>query len=381
MHHLKSWRRYVSAALEWSSVDKGLILLAVIIPIFIQYFLWSLYVLNRADRETLINVNMAWSFVKIEIFLVIISLVIIVTGLYLRKKLPNLIFFQHIALQFFSLSLVLMSYSIGTASFCAGLVLLGAPVFGFILLDRKAVWWATGNALAALLALSYATAYDWLPYAPVMIPPSNHTSTLFWMNSFFFFAAPFFILIIIMADQLLVWWREREERIRVISRTDALTGIHNRMSILDFLNHEMVRAARLNEPLTIALLDLDHFKKVNDNWGHPTGDRVLKDAAKVFRQNIRNCDVLGRYGGEEFIIILPGADSEEGQKVIERCRTKLAETDILTDSESLIQVTASFGMVSVHGQWVESHQLIQIADRALYQAKHNGRNRIEVASL
>lgn len=299
----------------------------------------------------------------------------------MRQKKPNSIIFQNVALHFFALTLVAMSYAIGTASFCAGLVLLGAPVFGFILLDRKAVWGATITALLVLVGLSYVTAYGLLPYAPVMVTPTDQASNLFWMNSVFFFAAPFFIVIILMADQMLKWWRKREDKIRHMSRTDALTGIHNRMSILNILDHEVTRAERTKSSLSMVILDLDHFKKVNDVWGHPTGDLVLKTAAKVLKHNIRAIDALGRYGGEEFVIVLPGADPEEAQKIIDRCRVKLSEAEIFSDNNTLIKVTASFGLVSVNGHTVESHTLIKTADEALYLAKHSGRNRIETKIL
>lgn len=380
IRRIKVWRKRLSAALEWSPVDKGLITLVIILPIYFQYLFWSLYVLSRHDRARLVNVQLVIEIMKIEILFITFGVIILLLGLYLRKKNPNSLIFQNIALHFFALTLVAMSYAIGTASFCAGLVLLGAPVFGFILLDRKAVWGATITALLVLVGLSYVTAYGLLPYAPVMVAPTNQVSNLFWMNSVFFFAAPFFIPIIIMADQMLMWWREREEKIRHMSRTDALTNIHNRFSILNILDVEVARATQSQEPLSVVILDLDHFKKVNDQWGHPTGDLVLKTAAQVLRQNIRECDSLGRYGGEEFIIIVPNADQDEAQKIIERCRVALSQTKILSESQELIHVTASFGVVNVVQDVedvIEPYSLIKTADEALYLAKHNGRNRIE----
>ncbi len=378
---IRVWRKRLSAALEWSAVDKGLILLVMILPIYGQYLLWTLYVLSRSDRKKLVNVPLSIEVMKIEVAFIITGVILLFVGRSLRHKNPDSLFFQNIALHFFSLTLVAMSYTIGTASFCAGLVLLGAPVFGFILLDRQAVWGATITALIVLIGLSYATVYDLIPYAPVMIPPSDHASQLFWMNSLFFFAAPFFVPIILMADQMLMWWREREEKIHHMSRTDALTGIHNRMSILSILDNEVTRAERTKSALSMVILDLDHFKKVNDVWGHPTGDLVLKTATKVLKHNIREIDALGRYGGEEFVIVLPGADQLEAQKIIERCRIKLSEAEIFSDNNTMIKVTASFGLVSVNGHAVEAHSLIKTADEALYLAKHSGRNCIEIRTF
>lgn len=105
-----------------------------------------------------------------------------------------------------------------------------------------------------------------------------------------------------------------------MSLTDALTGIPNRRSILDLLEREVARTRRHGPPLCVALLDLDHFKKVNDTHGHPTGDKVLQEAARVLRDAIRSCDAIGRYGGKELMIVLPDSAPEGAALVLERPR-------------------------------------------------------------
>lgn len=265
----RNLRLRLAAALEWSAVDKSLTLIVMLIPLYCQYILWSLYVLNRADRDALIHVDVVHRFMLVEAWLILAGISIVIIGVLLRRRWPNLQLFQYVALQFYALSLVLMSYSIGTLSFCAGVVLLGGPVFGFILHDRLPVWMAFISALLAIVGLSYASVFGYLPYAPVRIPPTDPSSELFWMNSTLFFAAPFLIFLTLMADQMLAWWRMREERIHQLSRTDALTNLHNRRSILDLLDQELMRVQRKPAPLSVVILDLDHFKKVNDTWATP----------------------------------------------------------------------------------------------------------------
>lgn len=382
MFYQRGMRRRLATALEWSSVDKGLVIMAMSIPLYLQYLLWGMYVLSRDDRERLVNVQVAIDTLQLHAVLLASGSAIVLAGILIRKRWPELLLFQHITIQFFALSLVAASYGIGTVSFCAGVVLLGAPIFGFILLDRLAVWLASAVALIAMIVLSYATIYGYLPYAPVVVPPSDHTSRLFWMNSLFFFASPFLIFITIMADQMLTWWREREERIRMLSRTDALTGLHNRRSIMEALEHEIARSARQGSALSVVILDLDHFKRINDTWGHPAGDQVLRESARLLRQNVRDADLVGRYGGEEFMIILPGAGLREAQSVLERCRLKLAEAEIATESNELLRVSASFGLACDEaGGDLAAQILIKGADEALYRAKENGRNRIESSVL
>lgn len=378
----RSLRLRLAAALEWSAVDKSLILIALLIPLYFQYILWSIYVLNRADRDMLVHVDVVHKFMIVEAWVILVGIGIALIGLMLRRRWPNLQLFQYVALQFYALSLVLMSYSIGTLSFCSGVVLLGGPIFGFILHDRLPVWLAFITALIAIVGLSYASVLGYLPYAPVRMASSDPVSDLFWMNSTLFFAAPFLIFLTLMADQMLAWWRVREERIHQLSRTDALTSLHNRRSILDLLEQELTRLRRKPAPLSVVILDLDHFKKVNDTWGHPMGDRVLQIAARVLRESVREGDHVGRYGGEEFMLILPDTDLAEAMIVLERCRQQLIAAEVVTDDQDRLQITASFGLVCQdRTPLLASQQLIQHADEALYAAKANGRNRIEVQAL
>lgn len=377
----RNFRLRLAAALEWSAVDKSLVLIALLIPLYFQYILWSIYVLNRPDRDRLIHVDVVQRFVVVEAWLILAGTGIVLIGLMLRRRWPNLQLFQYVALQFYAFSLVLMSYSIGTLSFCSGIVLLGGPIFGFILHDRLPVWMAFITALIAIVGLSYASVFGYLPYAPVRMASGDPVSELFWMNSTLFFAAPFLIFLTLMADQMLAWWRMREERIHQLSRTDALTGLHNRRSILDLLEQELTRVRRKPAPLSVVILDLDHFKKVNDTWGHPMGDRVLQIAARVLRESLRESDHVGRYGGEEFMLILPDTRLADAMIVLERCRQQLIAADVMTDNQNRLQITASFGLVCQDKTLLAAQQLIQHADEALYAAKANGRNRIEVQAL
>jgi diguanylate cyclase (GGDEF)-like protein len=259
-------------------------------------------------------------------------------------------------------------------------VLLGAPVFGFILLNRRVVWGATIVSTFALLGLTYATAFGWLPYAPVVVPPFDSTTNLIWVSIIFFFTAPHFIVIIMFADQIVHYWRNREDTIRTLSRTDMLTSLLNRRSIMELLDMEIARTLRHGPPLTIVILDLDHFKRINDTWGHPTGDRVLKEAARVLSSSIRKCDMVGRFGGEEFMIMLPDTTLAGAATLIERCRAILAETTILADNGDTIHISASFGLASNENRLsLSTETMIKLADEALYRAKAEGRNRLELA--
>lgn len=377
MKQLTSWRKRIAAGLEWGAVDKGLILMAMAIPLYVQYLLWSLFVINRPDRDALVHVDVVRRVMEVELVLIAIGSLIFCAGLYLRHRRPNYLPFQHATLQFYSLSLVLMSYSIGTLSFPVGVVLLGAPIFGFILLNRWAVWCAVVSSAALLLALNYAAAVGHLPYAPSKVMPTTPEAFSFWMLSELFFAAPFLLLITFMADQMLTWWRDREEQIRELSRRDGLTGLANRRHILGIAD-EAARVARASSPLACVILDLDHFKRVNDSHGHATGDRVLKASAECLSRLVRQGDSVGRYGGEEFLIILPSTDASEAQAVAERCRQGISALAVVNDQGVALTITASFGVTLMSTADATVAHAIARADEALYQAKADGRNRVEL---
>ncbi|MBB1126709.1 sensor domain-containing diguanylate cyclase [Thiospirillum jenense] len=166
------------------------------------------------------------------------------------------------------------------------------------------------------------------------------------------------------------------EHLQTLAAIDALTGAYNRRFGLTRLNEEFQRTMRLDTPLGIMVLDLDHFKTVNDTHGHLAGDRVLARVAETIRGNIRTGDILVRYGGEEFLLILPSAPEEACRALGERLRCAVAELRVNT-GQHVLHVTVSIGLSVFPNDEAEStQQLIQYADEALYLAKHNGRNRL-----
>jgi diguanylate cyclase (GGDEF)-like protein len=157
---------------------------------------------------------------------------------------------------------------------------------------------------------------------------------------------------------------------------DGLTGLANRRAAADALHAEAAQAERLDTPLAIVLADLDGFKDVNDEHGHAVGDEVLKAFADVLRETVRDSDVAGRWGGEEFLLLLPGADLDGAAQLAERVRAGLATRRIPSAPE--IRMTASFGVAEYAGE-SNSEQLVAAADSALYRAKRGGKDRVERA--
>ncbi len=166
--------------------------------------------------------------------------------------------------------------------------------------------------------------------------------------------------------------RARHLKARMVR--DSLTGLYNHTHILQLLEDCTFRARRENRPLSFAMLDLDHFKHVNDGYGHPMGDRVIKSLALFLKQRLRKTDFIGRYGGEEFAIVMPDTDQESAHKVLNQIRQRFAEIHYPAQPVDL-SCSFSAGVVQMHGD-ADSLLMASQADEALYRAKNNGRNQV-----
>ncbi len=173
---------------------------------------------------------------------------------------------------------------------------------------------------------------------------------------------------------------ELEHRILRLASTDYLTGLLNRRAFLERLERELNRCQREVSRMGIIIMDIDHFKRVNDNFGHQVGDLVLQEFSNILVKLCRSYDFIGRYGGEEFIVCLPGADKWNTYQIAERIRSTIEnKKTLLPNKESSVSITASFGIASMEpGQIKSADKLINEADEALYRAKAQGRNRIEM---
>jgi diguanylate cyclase (GGDEF)-like protein len=160
---------------------------------------------------------------------------------------------------------------------------------------------------------------------------------------------------------------------------ESLTGLLRRDAVLDLLEHEIERAQRYQRPLSLAMADLDYFKEVNDRFGHLAGDTLLKEISRAASQGLRSTDLIGRYGGEEFIMVLPETEIGGAVRVAEKIRDLIERTTVPMADGSHAQVTISIGIAAlgdVRGGPLTPRQLIAAADRSLYEAKHAGRNRV-----
>ncbi|MCW9033607.1 MAG: GGDEF domain-containing protein [Rhodospirillales bacterium] len=208
------------------------------------------------------------------------------------------------------------------------------------------------------------------------------------VDVFIMYTWPFgaIIVIIIMVNDKLVLQtirdqrslQEAKEKAEILAQTDSLSGMNNRRAFFDLGETALQSAKRYNRALSLIALDIDHFKRINDTFGHAIGDIAIKEVAKTIGNIIRTTDISGRIGGEEFAIILPETSLESAQELAERLRHSIKEINIVTDNGNLA-FTASFGVVGLKKENPTLNEALNQADAALYKAKEHGRDRVVTA--
>ncbi|MGE0199365.1 MAG: GGDEF domain-containing protein [Candidatus Melainabacteria bacterium] len=255
----------------------------------------------------------------------------------------------------------------------AGLLLLQA--FGVMLAQlfghRRLAWTLTLVSLLVALAtmplgyprsIGLASAFGHaMPWAVAVAILAPFVLTLFFYNS--------------LSAYLVNHTMDRASKLQSLAATDGLTGLINRRQFNHQLHSEIARARRANTPLTLALFDIDDFKKLNDFYGHPMGDRILKELCALVKGNVRESDIPARYGGEEFALILPETRQLEAYDILERLRAMIEQT-VFCLPDNPITLSVSVGLVQMDPERMTAFELVEQADACLYEAKNQGKNRV-----
>jgi len=195
-----------------------------------------------------------------------------------------------------------------------------------------------------------------------------------------------FAIIYLLVRKLILRLRGALETIQIMATTDELTGLANRRHFFNRFNDEARLSIRHGHTLSLIILDLDHFKRLNDQHGHQAGDLALKSIGKLLREVCRRTDIISRYGGEEFIVVLPQTDAAGTLALAEKLRQRIAELEITVNERTSLRLTASFGVITSTAEQLKAmanccDKMIQLADLTLYRAKGNGRNRVEIFTV
>lgn len=376
----REWlRRRITGAGDLSETTVSTLMTALISFQYIGYLAWGVYVLQRQDRAALVNAGFGQHLMPVMMAMIAGGLLLTLVGVLLIRRRVDLRPFTFLCHLYYGLTLVGLGYLVGLMSLPTGIVMLASPLLGLMFFRRDVVMAGFGTCMAALVVLAYAGVLGWIPYAPLVPEAKVHwrAADPFWVGSFYYFTLPFMIFTLVILDQVLGFWRRRGEYIQVLSVTDPLTRVHNRRNLMALLQREFDRARREQGTLSVVLLDIDHFKAVNDRRGHGVGDQVLRNVASALVEHVRDHDVVGRYGGEEFLMVLPGTDLPGAMALAGRCRERLQALEEIDEEGERFQVTGSFGVAALEAGDSHIEALLKRADDALYRAKESGRNRIE----
>jgi diguanylate cyclase (GGDEF)-like protein len=353
----------------------------LITAVSIQYGLWALVMLDWPYAHQFIDPVVIGRYLPFGMILIIISMIsyLLCRAMeHCRSTRWHFIIQVSVAI-FYTLNMLFFGYLIGSLSMAAGAVLMGSPIFGFFLLDRKAIYVGLAIGLLTIIASCLLSVYGFIHYAPLLIYQGDISTTAFWFWSMMFFILPYWLVVCVLCDFIIKNWRQREADIRYLAEHDPLTGLHNR-HYLDLQIPLLLKDVILHQQmLSIVILDLDHFKKINDQFGHLWGDEVLQAAAQVLKQNIRKADIVGRFGGEEFILVLPNTDEIEALSIAEQIRHQLESLTLYDDQGRTIPVSGSLGLVTQKPIAQNAfNSLVHLADLALYEAKAHGRNQVRI---
>ena len=371
--------KYIGNPLEWSSAGKANLVLYIFLLEQLFYLVSLRQAMNLGEFSQFFDLAMVKALTQSAEILALVTIVLIGVVSYLKRFHPNSFLFEVLATQYFGLAHVFYGYCIGLMSLPVGVVLAGAPVTGFIIFNRRAVTLAAVTSLAGIVALSYATGAGLIPYAPVANNLALVTNDFdwFWSVVYCFYAFPHLLVLFSLAYYVLHRWRVREAEVKYLSSRDSLTGLMNRRTIMNHLSLEQEYSERTGRPLSVIMVDLDHFKQINDTWGHNVGDQVLREMSEVLSNTVRENDFVGRYGGEEFLVLLPGLDQETAKPLAERLRKAVSDRVMIQDTGVTFSVTASLGLSSYSkSRQLSSEELVKQADIALYQAKNQGRDQL-----
>lgn len=365
--------------INWTPIQRCILMLFMACVVHSIWLMWKLIVIFNPNFHQYVNLPFLTVSFYVNVFYICtyFGLAMICLSLVRKKNLHTLLIF--ICTSTFGLFLLWDAYIVGVMSPATAIVLISVIALKLLLFEAKVIYPILSLAILIIITIAHATLNGKLSYAPIFDFPGMHNSPYtnqFWCLSMLFIGLPVVIICFAMFSIFLHQWRHREASFRSLSLIDPLTKIYNRRNInqqLIEITHKLEQQKQLC--YGIIILDLDHFKRINDEYGHLVGDEVLIEVAAALQSNVRQTDILGRYGGEEFIILAKDADKNIIMQLAKRCQQSIQQLAISTDQQKYINITASFGVTVVcHNQ--SMRQAIKQADDAMYQAKRLGRNLI-----
>ncbi|MCH7313903.1 GGDEF domain-containing protein [Acinetobacter sp. ANC 3882] len=369
-----SWEHHI--VVNWTILKKSILLLILAAFMSLFWISWDIFILMHPQYSEWVHLSIVRSHLWTSLITLLVMLLLIIPCHVFKDRAWAQNVLPILSVQIFTAMLCHKGYLVGSFSPATMVGYVSVVGVGLVLFDRRMVYCALIPATLALLFCNYLSMVGILTYAPLFnMQRLNEVSMHpFWVGSMVFFLLPILLACLFLFEILLTQWRTREMTIQILSRLDPLTNVLNRRSIGSYLE----RLHQQPNPLySIVLLDLDHFKSINDHFGHSMGDQVLVTVAQCLAKNLRDQDIIGRFGGEEFILLLPNTTTAQAQNVAERCRLAVSKLRFINEQKQEFTVSASFGISSSLSA-DEPHLIISQADQALYAVKAAGRNQVKI---
>jgi diguanylate cyclase (GGDEF)-like protein len=377
---LDLYRRTLGSVIimEWSYVQKSILLHIFTIVLYLSYILYMSVVLHHPEWHRYISVEVFHLFIWKDILIALLAATLGLGCYVWRTRSWAERFLPIISILFYVVAMCSTGYGVGAMSPATGVFLIGTTLVGFALFPRNVILVCTILSAVTMIGLAYAGVSGWIPYAPMfpdnMLDMRLH-STFYFYSQMYFVAPPAF-MILLTTDLVLRQWHERGREVALLSQLDSLTNLYNRRTVNQHLER-LLQMSTESDRISILLLDLDFFKQINDAHGHMVGDNVLREVGRLLQSTMRKNDLAGRFGGEEFIVVLYRSANEIGMSVAERIRNGIAQICISTDSGQNVRVTTSIGVSTFSPFGMTSvDQILSQADQALYKAKNMGRDRV-----
>lgn len=361
--------------LNWPNFDKGVLLLIFGALCQVSAIKW--YLFSYFSEEDRIWINPDFFLVRmttVAITLVIFMVLAVFSFRYKRNKKFRK-FISYFSPILFGSVMIYAGYTVGIYSPATIAGFVNIVLIGLVFYSREIIYSIAIPAFIFTVIISYLTFNGVIRYAPVFSDALTHGEfyhNKFWIGSMAEVYLPILLVSILFFEILLSQWRRREKIIKKMSHTDVLTNVFNRRYIGEQLS---TLERKKKTGYAVILLDLDHFKLINDQYGHEVGDTVLQRVAVILCGTTREQDIVGRFGGEEFILILKEQNLQQAIEVAERCRKIIEQEKIPLETGDILNMSASFG-VALSESHLNKEQTIRMADRALYLAKRQGRNQV-----
>jgi diguanylate cyclase (GGDEF)-like protein len=364
---------------RWSDADKCLLL-----SLFTLAFIaaWSLRLLAaHRDPQVAAYVDRAflpWMLAYEGVQAVGFTL-LAGAALVLRRSPKPHPWLMHLTLQLWYVSQAFALYAIGPYTSPFALISLLFTAVCMTVHELRPILVGLATLTVLLVGSTVLERLGFIPYAPLFGNPAMRPATG-WLLSIGGASLLASALLLFIFGHVAADWRERERELRELSTTDELTRLSNRRHFIQAAPPQLEAALRGGPPLSVVLVDVDHFKRINDEYGHHVGDQVLVSVAAALRQEARAQDVVARFGGEEFALLLPDTDAEAARALAERCRASIDGLSNVLDGH-IVKVTVSLGVATApHPAVARVEHLLRLADEALYRAKAAGRNRVQLAA-